>query len=40
MWPAGAHALAAIFHHVALRDGVLVSMLPRWFPLRVRQRSN
>jgi len=40
MWLAGAHALAAIFHHVALRDGVLVSMLPRWLPLRVRQRSN
>jgi len=40
MWLAGAHALAAIFHHVALRDGVLVSMLPRWLPLRMRQRSN
>ena len=32
MWLAGLHALAAIFHHVVLRDGVLVSMLPRWFP--------
>jgi cytochrome b561 len=40
MWLAGAHALAAIFHHVALRDGVLVSMLPRWLPLRMRRRSN
>jgi cytochrome b561 len=34
MWLAGLHALAAIFHHLVLRDGVLVSMLPRWFPLR------
>ena len=30
MWLAGAHALAAIFHHFVLRDPVLVSMLPRW----------
>jgi cytochrome b561 len=30
MWIAGFHALAAIFHHFVLRDGVLVSMLPRW----------
>jgi cytochrome b561 len=30
MWVAGFHALAAIFHHYFLRDGVLVSMLPRW----------
>jgi len=34
MWLAGLHALAALFHHFFLRDGVLVSMLPRWFPLR------
>ena len=34
MWIAGAHALAAIFHHIVLKDGVLVSMLPRWIPLR------
>jgi cytochrome b561 len=38
MWLAGAHALAAIFHHVVLRDGVLVSMLPPWLPLRARRR--
>jgi cytochrome b561 len=36
MWLAGLHAVAALFHHVALRDGVLVSMLPRWVPLRRR----
>lgn len=36
MWLAGLHAAAAIFHHVALRDGVLVSMLPRWVPVRRR----
>jgi len=34
MWLAGAHAAAAVLHHFVLRDGVLVSMLPRWFPLR------
>ena len=34
LWLAGLHALAAIHHHVLRRDGVLVSMLPRWFPLR------
>lgn len=28
MWLAGLHAAAAIFHHVVLRDGVLLSMLP------------
>jgi cytochrome b561 len=27
---AGLHAVAAIYHHVFLRDAVLVSMLPRW----------
>jgi cytochrome b561 len=31
LWLAGLHAAAALFHHFALRDGVLVSMLPRWF---------
>ncbi len=30
MWLAGAHAAAALYHHLVLRDGVLVSMLPRW----------
>jgi cytochrome b561 len=34
LWLAGLHAVAAIYHHVILRDGVLVSMLPRWFRLR------
>ena len=28
MWLAGVHALAAIYHHLVVRDGVLVSMLP------------
>ncbi|HEY8049646.1 MAG TPA: cytochrome b [Ramlibacter sp.] len=28
LWVAGAHALAAIYHHFILRDGVLKSMLP------------
>jgi cytochrome b561 len=33
LWLAGFHALAALYHHVILKDGVLASMLPRWFPL-------
>jgi cytochrome b561 len=28
LWVAGLHAVAALFHHFILRDGVLVSMLP------------
>lgn len=28
MWVAGLHALAALFHHYVLRDGVLRAMLP------------
>ena len=32
VWIAGFHALAAIFHHVILKDGVLSAMLPyKWF---------
>ena len=27
----GAHALAALYHHFILKDGVMRSMLPRWF---------
>lgn len=34
VWLAGFHAVAAIFHHLFLKDGVLTSMLPRWIPLR------
>ncbi len=30
LWIAGLHASAAIYHHLVLKDGVLVSMLPRW----------
>jgi len=29
MWLAGLHAVAAIYHHVVLKDGVLLSMTPR-----------
>ena len=28
MWLAGLHAAAAIYHHVVVKDGVLLSMLP------------
>lgn len=34
LWLAGFHAVAALYHHVVLKDGVLASMLPRWIPLR------
>jgi len=33
LWVAGLHAIAALYHHIVLKDGVLASMLPRWFPL-------
>ncbi len=33
LWLAGAHAVAALYHHVVLKDGVLASMLPHWLPL-------
>lgn len=28
MWIAGLHALAAVYHHLVLKDGVLLTMLP------------
>jgi cytochrome b561 len=31
LWVAGLHAAAALFHHYVLKDGVLLSMLPRRF---------
>jgi cytochrome b561 len=34
LWLAGAHALAGQYHHSVLKDGVLASMLPRWFSRR------
>ncbi|WP_291007969.1 cytochrome b/b6 domain-containing protein [Hydrogenophaga sp.] len=36
VWIAGAHAVAAIAHHVLLKDGVLLSILPSWLPLKRR----
>jgi cytochrome b561 len=33
LWLAGLHALAALYHQFFLRDGVLASMLPEWFPV-------
>jgi cytochrome b561 len=30
LWLAGLHAVAALYHHFVLKDGVLASMLPRW----------
>ncbi|WLI91619.1 cytochrome b [Massilia sp. R2A-15] len=37
MWLAGLHAGAALYHHFIAGDGVLVSMLPRWLPLRPKR---
>jgi len=34
LYLAGLHALAAIYHHVVLKDAVLSAMLPKWIPLR------
>lgn len=34
LWVAGVHAIAALYHHFVVRDAVLVSMLPNWFPLK------
>ena len=34
LWVAGVHALAGLYHHFVLRDGVLASMLPAWMRLR------
>jgi cytochrome b561 len=37
LWVAGLHAVAALFHHFFLRDGVLLSMVPgRWRGPEVR----
>lgn len=33
MWLAGLHALAALLHHIVLKDDVLITMLPRWLPV-------
>jgi len=38
LWVAGVHALAGLYHHFVLRDGVLVSMLPAWMRLRAPAR--
>jgi cytochrome b561 len=35
MWLAGVHALAGIYHHVMLKDNVLISMLPRSLAARL-----
>jgi cytochrome b561 len=38
LWLAGFHAVAALYHHIVLKDGVLASMLPRWLALRRNNR--
>jgi cytochrome b561 len=35
LWLAGVHAVAALFHHYVLRDGVLNSMLPAGIAARL-----
>ncbi len=39
LWLAGFHALAALFHHLVIKDNVLTSMLPRWLPVRPPNRN-
>lgn len=34
LWIAGAHAFAAIYHRVVLKDRVLSTMLPGWVPFQ------
>ena len=38
IWLAGVHALAGLYHHFVLKDGVLLAMLPRW-PRRPARRT-
>lgn len=38
LWVAGLHAVAGLYHHFFLRDGVLVSMLPQWLLVGKRKR--
>jgi cytochrome b561 len=33
LWLAGGHALAGLYHHFLLKDGVMDAMLPRRFPM-------
>ncbi|MEP6504534.1 MAG: cytochrome b [Betaproteobacteria bacterium] len=39
LWVAGAHALAAIWHHFIARDAVLVAMLPAWLIKAPKRRA-
>ena len=39
LWVAGLHAAAALFHHYVLKDGVLLSMLPRRWSMRQQHRQ-
>jgi cytochrome b561 len=39
MWVGALHGLAALYHHVVLKDSALVAMLPRWFPVGSRSRG-
>jgi cytochrome b561 len=36
LWLAGLHAAAGLYHHLLLRDQVLISMLPRWMVAKDR----
>jgi cytochrome b561 len=38
IWVGAFHALAALYHHVVLKDTALLSMVPRWIPLRAAKR--
>jgi cytochrome b561 len=38
IWVGAFHALAALYHHIVLKDTALLSMVPRWIPLRAAKR--
>jgi cytochrome b561 len=38
MWVGAFHALAALYHHLVLKDTALLSILQRWIPFRATKR--
>jgi cytochrome b561 len=37
VWVGAFHGLAALYHHVVLKDTAMITMLPRWLPIHQRQ---
>lgn len=40
LWLAGLHAFAAIYHHLKLKDRVLLTMLPAWIAPRSKHNES